>query len=413
MLRILNIFPRFKTLSGAETLMLKLAHEVQELGHEMPILTRRCSKDCAPLIYDNIQIEERYGAESGVHLLDSAADVAGSMLLGRAIDDRDIDAICAWAPPALPALWYYRRIRNGNVPTIYYCLQPPEFIYTTTRQVTLGYLPLGLLVPALVPVYRHFDRRWYRAADGVMCLSTDYERRCQEIYGPSEIPVVPPGVDQDVAPSELVESLRGKYNIARERPLLVTANKLIPKKNVDLFIRTVAELRHRMSNVVGVIVGDGPERKRLETLVDRLGVRANIVFTGFVETHEEVSAWMRACDLFLFLERDVPFGMTPLEAGVQGTPTLAFRGGGTLDTIVDEETGRLVSPDDGATEVARAVLELLQNPSELKRTGRLARSHAGIFTWKACAEGFIKGIENIVEKRSVRNEICGSDSPLQ
>lgn len=379
--------------------MAEMAQEVEKLGHEMPILTRRVAPQCRSLL-EQTNVTELKCTKflTGVHLIDNAIDVSSSTLLGRRARLESADAICAWAEASLPAVWYYKQVARGPIPCFYYCLQPPEFVYTQTRQVMRGYPPLGYLIPLLAPFYRRMDRHWARSADKLFCLSTNFQQRCREIYELDEVPIIPPGISQQRASDSRVAELRQRHAISDNEKVLVTVNKLIPKKNVNLFILMIDELRHTMPNVRGIVVGEGPQKEKLKELVAGRQLERWIDFTGFLESRDDVRAYQRMCDLYVFLEKKVPFGMTPLEAGVQQRPTLAFRGGGTLDTVIEEETGALLCEEAGTTEIANKARELLSNDGQLKSMGEAAARHAESFAWKICAHRFVESIRRSLER---------------
>ena len=109
--------------------------------------------------------------------------------------------------------------------------------------------------------------------------------------------------------------------------LIVSA--LVPYKRIDLAIAAC----HRVGATLRV-VGDGPERTRLERLAG-----PNVTFVGPLAGDALLHEYQRALALILPGEED--FGIAPVEAQACGRPVVAFAGGGALETIVDDETGVL------------------------------------------------------------------------
>ncbi len=109
----------------------------------------------------------------------------------------------------------------------------------------------------------------------------------------------------------------------------IVASRLLPYKRIDLAIRAAA-----LANVALIVTGTGPDEKRLRALAaESPWVR----MTGYVDDAELNRLLGNARAAIVPGEED--FGLVPLEAAAAGRPTVAFRGGGALETIVEGETG--------------------------------------------------------------------------
>jgi phosphatidylinositol alpha-1,6-mannosyltransferase len=258
--------------------------------------------------------------------------------------------------------------------------------------VTRSYPPLSWLVPLLAPLYRWLDRVFARRADRIVAISKMVRDDCRRVYGRDDIRTAGPGVDPP-AP-ELVDPgyLRRRLRIDT-RHVLVTVGKLIPKKNFDMFVRVVKELRDRGRDVGGVIIGDGPLRDEIEGLIVRLGLEGRCLMTGFLREYEEVLRYMSGATIYMYLERNVPFGLTPVEAGSLGVPVVAYEGGGADETIVPGENGRKLPAGYGSEEIADVVEELLEAPEGvLAEMGDAGRTMAARWSWEAAYDRFLEGI---------------------
>ncbi len=115
--------------------------------------------------------------------------------------------------------------------------------------------------------------------------------------------------------------------------------RMLPYKNFDAAIRAFNELRYPLT-----IVGDGPERRRLERIAG-----PTVTFAGLVSDEELCRHYQRAAALVFAGEDD--FGIAPVEAMACGRPVIAYRAGGALETVVDGVTGVFF---DGETPAAIA-----------------------------------------------------------
>lgn len=109
-----------------------------------------------------------------------------------------------------------------------------------------------------------------------------------------------------------------------------TASRLVPYKRVAM----IAQAFSRIPSKKLVIIGDGPEKDKIERIANN---HDNIVFMGYQEFSVLKEHMMKAKAFIFAAEED--FGIVPLEAQACGTPIIAFGKGGVLDTVVDGKTG--------------------------------------------------------------------------
>src|SRR5690554_7768218 len=105
------------------------------------------------------------------------------------------------------------------------------------------------------------------------------------------------------------------------------------------------------------MVGDGPERQRLEDQAESLGVSEKVIFTGFITEPAQHLALM---DAFLLSSHTEGTSMTLLEAMSLGTPSVVTRVGGNPEIVIDGKTGMLTEPGN-AESFAHAIAELAQD----------------------------------------------------
>jgi glycosyltransferase involved in cell wall biosynthesis len=114
-----------------------------------------------------------------------------------------------------------------------------------------------------------------------------------------------------------------------------------------------------------VVLGEGPERARLEQLARELGVGRRVFLLGRVP---DVGAWLRRATLLVHPARWEGFGLGVLEAMLAGLPVVASNVSSLPELVVDGETGFLVRPDDPAA-LALGIARALERP-ELGEAGR-------------------------------------------
>ena len=154
-------------------------------------------------------------------------------------------------------------------------------------------------------------------------------------------------------------------------PVLVHISNFRPLKRVDDVVRIFAKVRERQPAVL-VLVGDGPERSRIEAQVRELGLHAHVAFVGKMLSFVEL---LQAADVFLLPSETESFGLAALEAQSCGVPVVASEVGGLPEVITDGETGYLAPVGDVATMTAH-VLRILEDPTLHERLRQAARARA-------------------------------------
>ena len=142
----------------------------------------------------------------------------------------------------------------------------------------------------------------------------------------------------------------------------IFVGRLSPEKSVDDLIRALAYTQ----DINLVIVGDGPERKKLEELAERLGVSSRITWTGSIRWGERLFGIIRECQAFVLASSSEGFPLVLVEAMSQGLPVVATNVGGIPELVSHEQNGILV-PVHRPDEIAKSLLKLKENP-EWRRT---------------------------------------------
>jgi glycosyltransferase involved in cell wall biosynthesis len=134
-----------------------------------------------------------------------------------------------------------------------------------------------------------------------------------------------------------------------------------------------------------VIVGDGPDRGRLEQLA--AGVNGRIQFAGRVDGDELVELYAR-CLAVYYAPVDEDYGMVPYEAFLSAKPVVTtVDAGGPLEVVHDGETGVVVAPEP--LEIARACSFLVENVDEARTLGEAGKAVAEKITWDACIDALL------------------------
>lgn len=169
-------------------------------------------------------------------------------------------------------------------------------------------------------------------------------------------------------------ALRARFAPNGER-LLVHVSNFRPVKRVQDVIGLFDELRKRMS-VRLLLIGDGPERQRMETQCRAEGTCDDVLFLGKMTAPEEVVA---SCDLFVLTSESESFGLAALEAMACAVPVVSTDTGGTPEVNKHGVSG-LLSPVGDVAAMAENAYAILKDDASLQRFREGALREAGRFT---------------------------------
>jgi phosphatidylinositol alpha-1,6-mannosyltransferase len=158
---------------------------------------------------------------------------------------------------------------------------------------------------------------------------------------------------------------------------LVTVARLQEHKGMDTVIRALPAILARAPDVRYAVAGTGPDRERLEKLVQELGLGDRVRFLGAVGD-QDLPAFYNLASVYVGASRRAGrlgvegFGISLVEASACGLPVVAGNSGGIPDAVREGETGFLVPPEEPAA-FADAICRLLSDPGTAKRIGQSGR----------------------------------------
>ena len=166
---------------------------------------------------------------------------------------------------------------------------------------------------------------------------------------------------------------------------LVSVGRLVPERRYDLLVAAIGRVRRTNPEVRLTIVGDGPEREALESLVAEHGLGERVTFTGQLP-REEVGKHLARADTYVSTTERDNFANAVMEAGAYRLPVVATRVGFPAEAVLDGQTGFLVAQGD-EDGLVQALTTLAQDPKRRVEFGRRMRDRIeqlGL-TWAKCA----------------------------
>jgi glycosyltransferase involved in cell wall biosynthesis len=245
------------------------------------------------------------------------------------------------------------------------------------------------VVPAS-PAWRRAITDTLRRADAVVYLSPLLMRIGHEAAGPHQACVIPLPIDvyDDLHPHRATT-----FTVS-------TAARLIERKKVHVLIEAFVALRPEIPGARLVVIGDGPERQRLEELAARSGAGQAVQFTGHL-THREVATRIAESHVFVLPSIRESLGTVYFEAMSQGVPVVGTLGEGIADFIVDGDNGFLVPPNDPAP-LVRVMRALHGSPdlwSRISAAGLRCFERSGV-RWTDSVSAHLALFERLIRNRS-------------
>jgi len=193
-----------------------------------------------------------------------------------------------------------------------------------------------------------------------------------------------------------------------DRLLIGTVGRLVSQKGMDYFLRAAREVLNEMPEALFAVVGDGPDREKLERLTQELGIERHVVFTGSRADMPHVYA---SFDVFVLASLDEGLPMAVLEALASNRAVVATQVGAVPKVIVSGQTGMLVKAAD-VPGLADAILVLLRNPELRARLGRngsalvhkqfssrvMSQEYLRLYEQPLSATGAMQGSESLMGK---------------
>jgi glycosyltransferase involved in cell wall biosynthesis len=245
--------------------------------------------------------------------------------------------------------------------------------------------------PASMPLGHRLFTRWVqpgvaRKADRVIVPSQATRADAVRFLGldPGRLRVIPYGQGnafREINDRAVIDAVLGRCGV--RRPYVLSVARGYPHKNLGGLLRAFARLPlHGAPDTRLVLVGDryvvGSE---LDGLIDSLGVRPRVVFTGFLP-NDELNALYCGADVFAFPSLAEGLGLPLVEAMACGVPVVASRASAVPEAVGD--AGVLVDATD-PDDFAAALAGVLRDPARRAELREKGLKRAAGFTWERCA----------------------------
>ncbi|MFC1496504.1 glycosyltransferase [Candidatus Margulisiibacteriota bacterium] len=255
---------------------------------------------------------------------------------------------------------------------ICYCYNPMRFVWRYENYIKKEDFPwfIKSLLPGLLTGLKKWDLRSNEKVDCFVAISKEIEQRIKHMYQRDSVLIYPPIEVSlfDVSKNE------GDY-------FLIVA-RLSAYKRIDLAVEAFSKLQLPLK-----IAGNGPAKNELQKKA-----KNNVEFLGKVSDTGLKELYSNCKALVVTGEED--FGIAPLEAAASGKPTIAFRAGGALETVVDKKTGIFFDRQD-----TEALVAAVKSFNQLSFDKLSIRQQAEKFDKQVFKEKMLKLVSELISTR--------------
>jgi glycosyltransferase involved in cell wall biosynthesis len=229
-------------------------------------------------------------------------------------------------------------------------------------------VPYIVTVQRLENKYNPLKNFVYRQAAFCIAASLAVKKNFEDI-GVKKIEVIPNGID--------LAKFEGLVRQKNNQFTVITVARLEKVKGLEYLIKAVGDFQL-------LIIGDGSERKNLESLVTKLNLKDKVKFLGEIP-NTEIPGYLAKADCFCVPSLREGFGIVVFEAQAAGLPIVATKVGGILDLVENGQTGLLVEPRDSQA-IAKAISEIKSKPELAQGLIKNAQANLIKYDWENITE---------------------------
>jgi glycosyltransferase involved in cell wall biosynthesis len=390
--RIIQVVNRFPpSIGGAENYVFNVSRMLQQLGHEVLVLTSDLLRDDTwirlPKTYENAEIEDipvkRFRAFRFIPGHGSGVVVPG--VFNALLHEYKADVLHTYS------YGFY----SSYAPTIAGRIRGIPVVFTTFLSAT-GVMP-GIIRRIYDNTMGEFT---LRSSACIVAVTNKEKAELQRLGVPkSKIRVIAPGIDvENFSKVSSSETQEFRENTNRDGKIVLFVGRLGRNKGIEKLVAAVPLVTSRVPNTKFLIIGDDwGMRKRLEILSHELNVSDFVIFGGKLSQHNLAKAYVGS-DLFVFPSLSAEaYGLVLLEAMAARKPIVAFRG--MTPEILQEGKNCLLAAYGDHVSLSDAIANLLLNPNLSRSMGNINRQIAAEYSWESVAKHLVA-----IYQRAVKSE---------
>jgi glycosyltransferase involved in cell wall biosynthesis len=201
------------------------------------------------------------------------------------------------------------------------------------------------------------EKMMVNLSNNIIVVSEKTKKDLRSIKPSEKSIIVPNGIDfQEIM----------SINPEIEKSDVIYAGRLIKDKNVELLINAVNILKEKKPDIKCLIIGEGPEKKELIELSNKLGIQKNVIFKGFLDNTNCLFKYMKSSGVFVLPSRREGFGMVVIEANACGLPVIVVnhKMNAAIDLVIPKLNGFIAEPSEN--DIAEKIVISLENKEKME-----------------------------------------------
>ena len=184
---------------------------------------------------------------------------------------------------------------------------------------------------------------------------------------------------------------------------LIYVGRLNHQKNVQLLIHTTAILKKEFPKIKVCIIGDGPNRQKLENLTKELNLQDNIQFKGFLKDKKEIYKALKSSKIFILPSLLEGFGIVVIEANACSLPTIVIKNKWNASRELIQEGKNGFISENNSKILAKKITQMLTNKKILNQMSKQSKDTAQKFDWGILTDELEKHYKEIIRDAKTSN----------
>ncbi len=182
----------------------------------------------------------------------------------------------------------------------------------------------------------------------------------------TDLKAMKPSEKSVVIPNGIDFNYISKISPADEKLDVIFAGRLIKEKNVELLIRAIPNVKEKIPDIKCCIIGDGPERAKLEEIVQELDIQNNVEFKGFMKNYDDLISYMKSSEVFVLPSTREGFGIVVIEANACGIPVVVVnhKMNAASDLIINNKNG--IISDFSKEDIAENIISMINKKKKMQ-----------------------------------------------